>query len=219
MAAFGTGPLLAASAGIILLGLLRTPLRWSGAGLAAVAVVWALRAQQPEILIAGDGQQVAVRGPDGRLHVIQTAKDSFRLQQWLAADGDARAADHATLRDGVSCDAEGCVAPLPDGALVALALHPEALADDCARAAIIVTARSPPPSCAALLIDRNRLRGQGALALHQSDGRFVIDAVWPDGVERPWAPKRIAEAPARDSRANPRPVDATPAEVDLRPDD
>ncbi len=31
MAAFGIGPLIAASAGIILLGLLRTPLRWSGA--------------------------------------------------------------------------------------------------------------------------------------------------------------------------------------------
>ncbi len=31
MAAFGIGPLIAASAGIILFGLLRTPLRWSGA--------------------------------------------------------------------------------------------------------------------------------------------------------------------------------------------
>ena len=31
MAAFGIGPLIAASLGIILLGLLRTPLRWSGA--------------------------------------------------------------------------------------------------------------------------------------------------------------------------------------------
>ena len=35
MAAFGTGPLIAASLGIILLGLLRTPLRWSGAAVLA----------------------------------------------------------------------------------------------------------------------------------------------------------------------------------------
>jgi predicted membrane metal-binding protein len=34
MAAFGIGPLIAASAGIILLGLLRTPLRWLGAAAA-----------------------------------------------------------------------------------------------------------------------------------------------------------------------------------------
>ena len=33
--AFGIGPLIASSAGIILLGLLRTPLRWSGAALLA----------------------------------------------------------------------------------------------------------------------------------------------------------------------------------------
>src|SRR3954464_2586444 len=46
IAAFGTGPLIAASVGIILLGLLRTPLRWSGAGVIAIAVVWALAAPQ-----------------------------------------------------------------------------------------------------------------------------------------------------------------------------
>ena len=49
MAAFGIGPLIAASAGIILLGLLRTPLRWSGAALLVVAVVWALRACRSRI--------------------------------------------------------------------------------------------------------------------------------------------------------------------------
>ena len=38
MAAFGIGPLIAASAGIVLLSLLRTPLRWSGAALLLVAV-------------------------------------------------------------------------------------------------------------------------------------------------------------------------------------
>jgi competence protein ComEC len=38
MAAFGTGPLILASLGIVLLGLLRTPLRWSG-GIVLVASV------------------------------------------------------------------------------------------------------------------------------------------------------------------------------------
>ena len=42
MAAFGIGPLIAASLGIILMGLLRTPLRWSGALVLAVSIVWAL---------------------------------------------------------------------------------------------------------------------------------------------------------------------------------
>lgn len=67
MAAFGIGPLIVASAGIILLGLLRTPLRWSGAVLLVVATVWALRAPLPDVLISADGRNVAVRGGDGRL--------------------------------------------------------------------------------------------------------------------------------------------------------
>src|SRR3982075_1459622 len=48
MAAFGTGPLIAASIGIILLGLLRTPLRGSGAAVLGLAVVWALAVPQPD---------------------------------------------------------------------------------------------------------------------------------------------------------------------------
>src|SRR6202789_3884590 len=59
MAAFGIGPLIAATAGIILLGLLRTPLRWTGAAVLAIAVVWALAVPQPDILISGDGHNVA----------------------------------------------------------------------------------------------------------------------------------------------------------------
>src|SRR6267154_1263445 len=109
MAAFGIGPLIAASAGIILLGLLRTPLRWSGAAVLALSVVWALAVPQPDILISGDGHIVGVRGKDGRLHVMRTAKDAFLLKEWLAADADARAPAEPSLADGVSCDDAGCV--------------------------------------------------------------------------------------------------------------
>ena len=104
MAAFGIGPLIAASIGIILMGLLRTPLRWSGAAVLALAVAWALIVPQPDILISGDARNVAVRGKDGRLHLMRTAKDAFLVKEWLAADADPRVASDATLSDGVSCD-------------------------------------------------------------------------------------------------------------------
>src|SRR3982751_5490642 len=58
--AFGTGPLLAASAGIIVLGLLRTPLRWAGGAMLLVALAWALAVPRPDILISGDGHNIAV---------------------------------------------------------------------------------------------------------------------------------------------------------------
>src|SRR3982075_3792128 len=63
--AFGIGPLIAASMGIILLGLLRTPLRYAGAALLLVSAVWAARVPQPDILISADGRNVGVRGGDG----------------------------------------------------------------------------------------------------------------------------------------------------------
>jgi competence protein ComEC len=223
IAAFGAGPLVTASLGIILLGLLRTPLRWLGAAALAVSVAWALAVPQPDILIAGDGQTIGVRGKDGRLHLMRAAKDGFLLKAWLAADADARLPGDASLAEGVSCDQAGCVVPLADGAIVALALRPDALADDCARAALVVTPRQAAPACASPVIDGNRLRSQGALALRRTRDGFAVDAVRPRGADRPWSPavagdaetERILARPA----AAPRAIDATPAEADLQADD
>ena len=81
------------------------------------------RVPQPDILVPADGRNVAVRGPDGRLHVMQATKaprTASWIREWLAADTDARTGDDATLGEGVSCDEKGCVAANGQGALVAL---------------------------------------------------------------------------------------------------
>jgi competence protein ComEC len=221
--AFGIGPLIAASLGIILLGLLRTPLRWSGAVLVLSAALWAARVPQPDILISADGRNVGVRGADGRLHLMHAAKgsrDAFLLKEWLAADADARTAADASLTSGVSCDDFGCVMQSAGGAFVAQAFKPEALSDDCERAALIVTLRQAPVSCAASVIDADRLRRQGAMALRRSREGFVVEAAKPRGIDRPWSP--AADESEADTTVlaprvvPPRAVDATPAEADLQ---
>jgi competence protein ComEC len=223
MAAFGSSPLIAATAGIILLGLLRTPLRWLGAAVLALAVIWALVVPQPDILISGDGHNVGVRGRDGRLHLMRTAKDAFLLKEWLAADADVRQAGDASLAEGVSCDQAGCVTQLAGGAFVTLALRPEALADDCARAALVVTARQAPAACAAAVIDMERLRRQGTLALRRTGDGFAVDAIRPKGVDRPWSPAIPGDSETETNLtprlAAPRGVDATPAEADQQMED
>jgi competence protein ComEC len=219
MAAFGIGPLIAASAGIILFGLLRTPLRWSGAVILLLATVWALSVPSPDILISGDGRNVGVRGRDGHLHLMRTAKDAFLVKEWLATDADARLPVDASLADGISCDEAGCVAPMDGGGLVTLALRPDALADDCARAALIVTARQPPPTCTSPVISVDRLRRQGSLTLRRTRDGFSIDAVRPQGYDRPWSPALAGETEAEQNfvrSAAPRAVDATPAEADIQ---
>jgi competence protein ComEC len=209
MAAFGTGPLLAASAGIVMLGLLRTKLRWSGAGLIVLGTLWAVSVPPPDILVAADGRSVGVRDRAGVLRVMRTSKDAFLLREWLAADADARPASDASLREGVSCDDAGCVVAAADGRLIALSLRPEALADDCARAAVIVAASPPPAGCAALVIDRDLLQRHGALALRKTASGYAVTEVNPRGFDRPWAPAN--SAPASSMAANSAPTNGAPA--------
>lgn len=222
IASFGAGPLAIMSAGIIALGLLRTPLRWGGAGLIALATVWALTTPQPDMLVAADGNAVAVRGKDGRLRLMRTGKDAFLSREWLAADADGRKPNDASLTEGVSCDDSGCVVQAADGATIALTLKPEAFADDCAGAAVIVTLRQPPADCAALVLDQEMLRRRGTLALRKTADGYTITANRPRGINRPWSPANReddADASAAISNRPAQPVDATPAESDLQPDD
>ncbi len=217
IAAFGQGPLIAATIGIILLGLLRTPLRLIGGAVLALSIGWALLVKQPDVLISGDGHNVAVRGRDGRLHLMRSAKDAFLLKEWLAADADPRLPTDASLADGVSCDAAGCVTVLANGALVALTLQADGFADDCAQAALIVTTRQPPGDCAARVIDVEALRRSGAMVVRRDRGGLLAEAVRPRGLDRPWSPAAETSEPESGGRpAINRPVDATPAETDVQ---
>jgi competence protein ComEC len=216
--AFGTGPLLLGTAAILLLCLLRTPLRWSGAVLGAVASLWALSAPLPDVIVSADGQAAAIRGRDGRLAVLHNSRDTFAIKEWLMADGDARAVKDASLTDGVKCDAAGCIGHLRDGRPVSFALSAEAFAEDCARAAVVISPREAPGGCAATLVDRSIWRADGALTLRWTGDRFAVSAARPAGYERPWAhgapgSRRSALTPVRAA------PNATPRARDLEPGD
>jgi competence protein ComEC len=149
---------------------------------------------------------------------MRTAKDAFLLKEWLAADADSRPATDPSLANGVSCDEAGCVTPLADDAVVALALRPEALEDDCERAALVVTARQSPQACPPPVIDLDRLRRQGAMALQRTRNGFAVAAVKPQGVDRPWSPAVDGGAENKTTLTPhpvaPRAIDATPPEAD-----
>jgi len=219
MAAFGTGPLLLVTGGLVVVCLLRSPLRWTGALLIAVADVWALRAPLPDVLIGADGQAVAVRGPDGRLSVHRTGSDTFTVREWLAADADARLPTDASLAAGFRCDGAGCIARLADGKLVARVLAPEAFADDCQRAAVVVSARDAPPGCQALVIDRAAARANGATSLWRDRDGWTVRSARPAGQDRPWARGRPDGANAPPPAAGTQPRDATPRPEDLEAGD
>lgn len=214
--AFGVGPLLLGTAGLLLICLLRSPLRWSGAILVAVTALWILATPRPDIFISSDGQTAAVRNGTGRLSVLHSGRDTFAIKEWLAADGDGRLVTDKSLKDGVRCDPAGCTTKLADGRLVSMALAAEAFNEDCARATVVVSPRSAPGACAAALIDRDRWRSHGAITLRWTGEAFEMIAARPTGYERPWArgPQAIANAPTR-----PAAQDATPRIEDLEASD
>jgi competence protein ComEC len=211
--AFGTGPLLLCTLGLVVLCLLRTPLRWSGAVLALAACVWAVRTPLPDVLVASDGQTVAARGADGRLAVVHSGSDTFSLREWLAADADARAVNDASLRLGARCDDVGCAAQLPDGRYVTFAQTAEAFAEDCERAAVVVSIRQAPAACAATVVDRKVWRQTGAVMLRWTGERFEMSTARAPADDRPWL-RAHKDAAAGVSSA---PADATPPGENLEP--
>jgi len=225
--AFGTGPLLLATAGLLLICLLKTPLRLSGGAFVILAIVFAALAPQPDILVAADGRTVAIRGADGRLAFHRAGSDTFAIKEWLGADADGRDVRDSSLGAGITCDPAGCAGKLPDGRLVSYALTPEAFEDDCRRAAVVVATREAPPDCATTVIGRGLWRERGALTLRRDGDGFVVDAARPANFNRPWvakAPRSAAAASGDITSAQPAgsrqpPRDATPKREDLEADD
>jgi competence protein ComEC len=240
MAAFGAAPLIVCTLGLVILCLLKTPLRFIGSLLIGAAVVMMIRAPQPDVLIAADASAAAVRGRDGRLAMVNSGGDVFALREWLAADGDARSPKDSTLGNGIACDEAGCVGMLRDGSLVAIVKRADAFEEDCRRALLVISAREAPPDCAALTIDRRGwraagarsagarsagARSAGAMALRRTEGRFEIETTYPSGYDRPWAhsPARnlsdLAVRSESNRSTNPQPRDATPNADDLEAGD
>ena len=92
-----------------------------------------------------------------------------------------------------------------------MAFKAEAFAEDCTRAAVVVSAREAPVACAATLIDRNVWRANGAVALRWSGDHFEETFARAARHQRPWALTTPEETPS----ASPSARDATPKQEDL----
>jgi len=227
---FGAGPLLLATAGLLVIGLLKTPLRWSGFALAALAVAWAACTPVPDVLIAADGRTFSVRGPNGRLAFHHGGGDTFAIREWLAADADGRDVHDRGLGEGIACDPTGCVGKLADGRFVAYALEPDAFADDCRQAAVVIAVHDEPPAdCHGQVIGRALWRARGALTLRRAGTDFVLESARSKNFDRPWAPATASAArtsPADTAgsiedgiKPRARSDDATPGPQDIEADE
>ncbi|MBN8944620.1 MAG: ComEC/Rec2 family competence protein [Rhizobiales bacterium] len=192
---FGPLPLGLLSMGLIFLAVLSTPLRLISIPLAAAGLAIAPLRERPLIAVDAEGLTVAVRAPDGRYRALSPRANRFTLQRWLAADADPRLASDQTLIAGVLCDAVGCAMALPQGGRVAYARDPEALADDCREARLVVTRFTAPADCRATVLDLRGLPWTGAIALYVAGEGYRVETGRDPASRRPWfRPRPAGEA-------------------------
>lgn len=166
MPAWPTEGLVLVSLGGLWVGLWRRRWRWFGVVPFLVGLAVAYGSAQPDLLIGRDGATVALRAPDGTLKFLRAVKDTYSADEWLKRDGDTRIAADAVAgsSDGVLCDALGCIAKARGRVTVADVFRPEALAEDCAGADIVISSAPVRNACTgpALVVDQGALaRGNG----------------------------------------------------------
>lgn len=178
------------SLGGLWIALWRQRLRWLGLVPIVLAIAIGVTTEGPDLLVARDASTVAVRGADGVLRLVRAANDEYSADQWLKRDGDARTSDDAvaTAANGARCDGYGCIAKGRDGTLIATPTRIDALAEDCAAAAIVISAVPVPRSCTGpkLVIDKFSVARAGGYAIWLG-ATLKIETVEGERGQRPWS--------------------------------
>lgn len=195
------------------IALWQTRMRTVGAVLVLAGVALAPFMPRADVLIARNGELVALRGPDGRLSALPARQSKYEVERWLEYDGDSRAAADVQKGAAFRCDGIGCIADVK-GARVAVAKHPAAITDDCDAARIVVLSEPRPEYCATrgVVVDFFDVWREGTHAIYidadpegtNAPPTVRIDTVASHRGERPWSP--VFRRPTAPRPALPKPT-------------
>lgn len=165
--------------GLLLMGLLCTPLRWLGAPLFVAGLLSPALHVPPAVLVSNDARLIAVHH-DGALHLLRApGGSSFALETWRRRAGEppvvplACAPPYCRLGD-VAVVPQG---PMPRGlcGAVPVIVSPEPLRFACTRS---------------LVIDRFDVWRDGAHAVRFTDGHATVESDRQHRGARLWVPPR-----------------------------
>jgi len=187
------------AAGGLWIALWRTRMRRLGVIPFAIGLTWALLTPPPDLLITGDGQHLAVRTPDGALHLLRPRAKDYVRQQFSEGSGVQATALDLDALPGAICSRDVCVASLRRGGrdwhLVATRtpyrLDLKQFQEVCAWADIAISDRWLPRSCVPrwLKLDKDELGQTGGVAI--ALGRASVRTVNGDD-QHPWVVRKVS---------------------------
>ncbi|HKX11424.1 MAG TPA: ComEC/Rec2 family competence protein [Stellaceae bacterium] len=190
--------------------------RWRLLGLAPILVGYLtlLLPRPPDVLIDGESHLVAVRGADGSYLVSGHEHSRYTEDTWARRGAVGRGAlwpQTGASADGtLACDREGCLYKT-SGRSVALERGASALAEDCARADLVVVPVPNRGECRAKpVIDSFDTWRNGSYAVWLGTHGITIESVRDWRGERPWVPTRGPDRAALSSAARAQPAGPAP---------
>lgn len=188
-------------AGGLWLLLWRSRVRRWGLPVLAIGGLGAATAPLPDLLVSGDGRQVALAGAGPGLALLRPRASAFLVDMW----SDAVGSDATTVGawPGARCSHDVCVATARRGGRdwrVLLTISREhvdrrKLAPACAAADLVISDRRLPQWCRPrwLRLDGPALAATGALTISLSHGRVLATA---RGGDHPWQLAGTTPGPA-----------------------
>ncbi|RDI56708.1 competence protein ComEC [Microvirga subterranea] len=216
--ALGVGALGLLSLALLIVALSISSFRWLALLPAGIGLALAADPSRFDVYIDREGGGAAIRHAGGQLSLVGRPS-AFVVEQWLRADGDARAADDPSLRRDARCDPQGCVVEMRVGHHVAYVQDVAAFEEDCRRASVVITRLKAPPGCnAALVLDREALLARGATAIRFGPKAIEIRSVRRGSEAMAWSERRTGETADPPKENGPRRARPVP-EQDLPEDD
>ena len=178
--------LLAIVAGGLWLCLWRGTWRLAGLVVASIGLLNLGSLPKPDLLVDREAKIVAVRTDTDLLAFSGGTKRNYSLEQWLRADGDPRAPGDVLKARNFRCDELACIASVK-GKQVAFVRHPAALAEECARADIVISKLPVDRDCrkARVTVDVIDILERGAHALYLEGQSIKITTVAEQRGTRP----------------------------------
>lgn len=183
------------SLGLFWLCLWQRPWRWAGIAGIALGIASIAINRQPDVIVLGDGQLLAVRAADGRMLISPVRGNAFDVDTILKRAGqterDPWPREGASEDGRLACDSLSCLYRA-NGQLVALVRDRGALDEDCRYATVVISAVPVRYACpsARMLIDRLDLWREGGHALWLDPNGVRVESVDEWRGVRPWAPAK-----------------------------